>query len=143
LQQASQTTEALSLVGTTVVVDGSGSSLANNQASWTLNSTQPATVNITITNSTGQTVYTGTTTVSSGSQPFTWNGVGNDGTVWPAGNYNLTATGTTASGQTTAITTTVQGKVTAIDLTKSPALLTVNGQTYQLTDIQQIVAPTS
>jgi flagellar basal-body rod modification protein FlgD len=141
LQQGAQTTQALAMVGATVVVNGSTAQLANNQATWSMSSTQPATATISIASSTGQTAYTGTMTVNSGSQNFVWNGQGNDGTVWPAGNYTLTATGTSASGQTTAISTQVQGTVQSVDLTQTPPVLTVGGQNYKLTQIQQIVAP--
>jgi len=141
LQQSAQTTQALALVGATVVVNGSTAQLANNQATWSLNSTQPATAMITIASSTGQTAYTGTVTVNSGSQTFTWNGQGNDGTIWPAGNYTLTATATSASGQTTAISTQVQGTVSSVDLTQTPPVLSVGGQNYTMTQIQKIIAP--
>jgi flagellar basal-body rod modification protein FlgD len=139
LQQSAQTTSALQLVGATVVVNGATAPLANNQATWTLNSTQPASAAITIADATGRTAYTGTVTVNSGSQTFTWNGQGNDGTIWPAGNYTLTATGTSASGQNTAISTQIQAPVDSVDLTQTPPLLSVQGQNYTLTQIQKIV----
>ena len=77
----------------------------------------------------------------SGSQPFTWNGVGSDGTTWPAGNYTLTATAVTASGQSTTVTSQVEGQITSVDLTQTPPLLAMGGQNYKLTDIQRIVVP--
>jgi flagellar basal-body rod modification protein FlgD len=143
LQQSAQTTQALQLVGATVVVNGSTAQLANNQATWSLNATQPATATITISSSTGQTAYTGTVAVNSGNQTFTWNGLGNDGTPWPAGDYTLTATATSASGQTTAISTQVQGTVSSVDLTQTPPVLSIGGQNYTMTQIQRIVAPGS
>src|SRR6187551_955592 len=48
LQQTAQSTAALSYVGSTVVVDGSTSSLVNSQASWNLNVAKPATATVTI-----------------------------------------------------------------------------------------------
>jgi flagellar basal-body rod modification protein FlgD len=143
LQQSTQTTQALSLVGATVVVNGTTAELSNGQATWALNATQPATATVTITAPSGQTAYTGTVSVSSGGQTFTWNGVGNDGTTWPAGNYTLSATAVTASGQSTTVTTQVQGKVSSVDLTQTPPTVTVGGQTYKISDIQQIVSPAS
>ena len=60
LQQSAQSTEALQLVGATVVVNGANAQLARGSgATWTLNATKPATATITIADSTGQTVYTG------------------------------------------------------------------------------------
>ncbi len=141
LQQSAQTTQALTLVGATVVVNGTTAQLANSQASWALNATQPAIATITIAAPSGQTAYTGTVSVNSGSQSYTWNGVGNDGTVWPAGNYTLTATAVSANGQSTPITTQVEGKVSSVDLTKTPPALSVGGQTYTVNDIQKIVVP--
>jgi flagellar basal-body rod modification protein FlgD len=139
LQQNAQTTEALALVGATVVVNGSAAPLANGQANWTLNSTQPATATITISDATGRAAYTGTAAVNSGNQTFTWNGQGNDGTIWPPGNYTLTATAVSASGQNTAISTQIQAPVDSVDLTQTPPLLSVQGQTYTLNQIQKIV----
>jgi flagellar basal-body rod modification protein FlgD len=141
LQQSAQTTQALQLVGATVVVNGSNAQLANGSATWSLNSTQPATATVTITAPTGQTAFSGSYTVNSGAQTFVWNGQGNDGTIWPAGNYTLTATATSASGQSTAITTQVQGTVNSVDLTQTPPVLSVGGQNYTMSQIQQIVAP--
>jgi len=139
LQQAAQTTSALQLVGATVVVNGATSALANGQATWTLNSTQPATTTISVADSTGRTAYTAAGTVNAGATTFNWNGVGNDGTVWPPGNYTLTATGTAANGQTTAISTQIQAPVDSVDLTQTPPLLSVAGQNYTLNQIQKIV----
>jgi flagellar basal-body rod modification protein FlgD len=141
LQQSAQTTQALSLVGATVVVNGTTAQLANGKASWSLNATQPATATITITAPSGQTAYTNTGSVNSSSQTFTWNGIGNDGTTWPAGNYTLTATAVSASGQSTPITTQVEGTVSSVDLTQTPPVLSVGGQNYTINQIQKIVAP--
>jgi flagellar basal-body rod modification protein FlgD len=143
LQQSAQTSQALSLVGATVVVNGTTAQLANGQATWSLTATQPATATVTITAPSGQTVYTATGAVNVGSQPFTWNGVGSDGTTWPAGNYTLTATAVTASGQSTTITSQVEGQITSVDLTQTPPLLAMGGQNYKVTDIQRIVVPGS
>ncbi len=143
LQQSAQTSQALSLVGATVVVNGTTAQLANGKATWALNATQPATATITITAPSGATVYTGTGPISAGSQTYTWNGVGNDGSNWPAGNYTLTATAVTASGQSTTVTTQVEGQISSVDLTQTPPQLAMGGQNYTINDIQRIVAPGS
>jgi flagellar basal-body rod modification protein FlgD len=141
LQQSAQATSALALVGAKVVVNGSSAQLANGSASWSLNATKPATATVTITDSIGQTAFTGSYTVNSGNQTFTWDGTGNNGTQWPAGTYTLTATAVDASGQSTAISTQVEAPVDSVDLTQTPPLLTINGQTYTMNQLQKIVAP--
>jgi flagellar basal-body rod modification protein FlgD len=92
-------------VGATVVVDGSTAPLTNSTANWSLNVSKPSTATITIKDSTGQNVYTGTVAVNPGAQNFTWNGRGNDGRVWPDGAYTLTATAVDANQQSVAIST--------------------------------------
>ena len=140
LQQTAQATQALNFVGKTAVVDGSTATMTNSSATWHLNVPSSSTVNITLANSSGQTVFTGSYSAGQGTDvPFTWNGQGNDGKVWPAGNYTLTATGVDASGQPVAISTQVQATVDSVDLSQNPPLLSVNGQNYQLNQIQKIV----
>ena len=141
MEKAAQSTTALALVGATVVVDGSTTQLANNQAFWSLTATKPATATVTIKDATGQTAYTGSFAVNPGSQNFVWDGHGNNGATWPDGPYTLTATATDASGQTTALSTQIQARVDSVDLTQNPPLLSINGQTYTMTQLQKIVAP--
>jgi flagellar basal-body rod modification protein FlgD len=141
LQQTAQSTQALGFVGKTAVVNGSTAALASGgTATWELNVPSASDVNITIASSTGQTVFTGTYSVAAGNnQPFSWNGQGNDGTQWPAGNYAMTATAKDSSNNSVAVTTQIQGVVTSVDLTQSPPLLTIGGKTYTVSQIQSIV----
>ena len=139
LQQNAQATSALNLVGATVVVNGQTTQLANGSATWTLTATKPTTATISIADSTGQTAYTGKMTLNAGSNTFTWNGQGNDGKAWPAGNYTISTTGVDANGQTSTISTQVQAPVDSVDLTQTPPVLSINGQNYTMDQIQKIV----
>src|SRR4051812_97205 len=86
LQQTAQSTQALTFVGKTATVDGSTALLANGAATWNLGVPTDSNVSISITNSTGQTVYSNSYSVQAGqNQVFGWDGKGNDGTQWPAG----------------------------------------------------------
>src|ERR1700729_243289 len=141
LQQTAQSTQALGFVGKTAVVNGSTAALASSgTATWELSVPSASNVNVTIAGSNGQTVFTGTYSVAAGNnQPFTWNGQGNDGTQWPAGNYTMTATATDSANNSVAVTTQIQGVVTSVDLTQTPPLLTIGGKTYTVSQIQSIV----
>jgi flagellar basal-body rod modification protein FlgD len=139
LQQTAQSTQALTFVGKTAVVNGNTAALTNSSATWQLSIPSNSNVNITIANSSGQTVFSGTYPVSAGNnQPFTWNGQGNDGVQWPDGKYTLTATAADSSGTSVGVTTQIQGVVSSVDLTQSPPLLSINGQTYTVNQIQSI-----
>jgi flagellar basal-body rod modification protein FlgD len=140
LEKSAQASTALAYVGSTVVVDGSSAPLANGSATWSLNVTKPSTATIVIKDAaTGQTVYSGSYGVNPGNQQFTWNGRGNDGTLWPDGNYTLSATALDANQQSVAISTEVQATVDSVDLTQDPPLLSINGQNYSLDKIKRIV----
>jgi flagellar basal-body rod modification protein FlgD len=140
LQQTAQSTQALGFVGKTAVVSGSTAALTDSTATWQLSVPTASTVNITIASSTGQNVFSGSYSVAAGNnQPFTWNGQGSDGTQEPDGNYTMTATAKDASNNTVAITTAIQGVVSSVDLTQSPPLLSIGGQTYTVNQIQSIV----
>jgi flagellar basal-body rod modification protein FlgD len=140
LQQTAQSTQALGFVGKSAVVNGSTATLTNSQATWQLDVPTNSTVNITITSSTGQTVFSGNFPANAGkNQPFNWNGRGNDGTLFPDGIYKLTATAKDASGNSAAVNTQVEGVVSSVDLTQSPPLLSLGGQTCTVNQIQSIV----
>jgi flagellar basal-body rod modification protein FlgD len=139
LGQTQQSTSALSLIGATVVVNGATVPMTNSSASWTINASKPSTATVTISDSTGQTAYTGKFAVNSGAQAFHWTGIGNNGKQWPDGNYTLTATAVDASGQTTSISTQVTAKVDSVDLTQTPPVLSIAGQNYTMNQLQQIV----
>jgi len=141
LQQTTQATQALTFVGKTAVVDGATTALANSSATWVLDVPNTGNMNITITNSTGQTVFSGAYSVNAGKgQPFSWNGQSNDGSQMPAGKYTLNASMPDSSGIAVGISTQIQGVVNSVDLTQSPPLLSIGGQTYTINQIKSIAS---
>ena len=142
IEKSAQATQALIYVGNTVAVDGSTQQF-NGSATWNLKAEKDSTAAVTITNSTGQTVYTGNFTLSQGNASFVWDGKGNDGTQWPAGAYKLTATAKDSSGKDVGIATEIQGIVDSVDLTATPALLSIGGQNYTTDQIRRVIRPTA
>jgi len=143
LEKSAASTTALAYVGSTVVVDGSTTALTSTGATWSFNVSKPSTASITIKDSTGQTAYTGTFAGTPGVMNFTWDGRGNDGKSWPAGNYTMSATAVDANNQSVGISTEVQAVVDSVDLTQDPPTLSVNGQNYTMDKIKRIVRPTT
>ena len=139
LQQTAQSTQALTFVGKTATVSGTTATMTNSSATWNLDIPSNCTMTVTITNGSGQTVFSGNYPATAGNgQPFTWNGQGNDGTQWPDGQYKLTATAADSSGNSVAVSTDVQGVVSSVDLTQTPPMLTINGQSYTINQIKGI-----
>jgi flagellar basal-body rod modification protein FlgD len=143
LEKSAQSTTALFYVGSTVVVDGSTTALTSTGATWSFNVSKPSTASIVIKDSTGQTAYTGTFAGTPGLMNFTWDGRGNDGKSWPAGNYTMSATAVDANNKSVGISTEVQAVVDSVDLTQDPPTLSVNGQNYTMDKIKRIVRPTT
>ncbi len=143
LQQTAQSTQALNFVGQTVTVKGDTAPLSNGRAQWTFNPSAPAAATFAITDSTGQTVFTQSGTVSPGSQQFDWNGIDNSGQQLPDGNYTLTITAAGANGQQMAIPTTVTGVVNSADLSQTPPTLLIGGQSYNLNQVLSVTQPLS
>jgi flagellar basal-body rod modification protein FlgD len=141
LQQTAQSTQALTFVGKTAVVDGSTTALSNGSATWALSFPKDSNLSVSITSSTGQTVFSGNYTVKAGdNQPFIWDGKGTDGTQLPDGQYKMTATATDPSGNSVAVSTAIEGVVSSVDLTQTPPLLSINGQTYTVSQIKAITS---
>lgn len=141
LQHTAEATSAMQLIGLTATVKSNTATLSNatkSPATWTFSVPSPATGQISITNASGQTVYTGTVTLNSGNQTFTWNGQGTNGITWPDGNYTMSINATGANGQPVSISTEVQGAITGVDVSQDPPKVVIGGQDYSLNAIQSI-----
>jgi len=139
LQKTTQATQALSFVGATAAVDGSTANFNGTSATWNLNAAKDTAATITITDSIGQTAYTGSYTLDQGNASFVWDGKGTDGRQWPAGNYKMMVTAKDSDGKDVAVSTEIQGVVDSVDLTANPPLLSIGGQTYTMDQIKRVV----
>ena len=138
LQQTAQATQAMAFAGATVTVSGAAAPLTNGQAVWNYNPPSPGMATLTISNASGQTVFTTSGTVQPGAQTFNWNGQDNNGVQQPDGNYSMSFVATDATGKSMAIPTTVTGVVSSVDVTQSPPVLTIGGQTYTVNQILSV-----
>ena len=114
----------------------------NGSATWNLKAPKDATATITITNSTGQTVYSGNYALSAGNASFVWDGKGNDGTQWPAGNYKLTATAKDSIGQGRRDRRPKSRASSTPSISPPiPPLLSIGGQNYTIDQIRRVIRP--
>jgi flagellar basal-body rod modification protein FlgD len=141
IEKSAQATTALAYVGQNVAVDGQTAALKDSKATWSFQVPKPVNATVAIKSSTGQTVYTGSFTMNTGLQSFSWDGRDNSGVKWPDGNYTLTVTGKDASGQAVSVPSEVQGVVDSVDLTKTPPVLMIGGQSFTLDKIKRVVRP--
>lgn len=133
--------QAVNLIGKTVVAGASTATLEDGNASWTytLSSDAPDT-QVTIRNSAGETVYSGTHSLSAGQGNFEWDGQDQSGIDYEDGTYSITIDAKNASGQSVTALTQVQGLVESADLTGSEPVLIVDGVRIYLESILSVSA---
>ena len=138
LQQTSQATSAVSLLGQNVTVSGTTATMNNGQAAWNFSSPSTGTATVNIMDSTGATVFTGTAPIQSGTQAYTWNGAGTNGAQYSSGTYTIAITAVDANNQPITVSTNASGTVDSVDVSQNPPVLTIGGQTYPLSQIKQV-----
>lgn len=143
LQKTAQASQALNFVGSTALVDGKTTTLGPNGAGWSLNSPKPSSAQLFIKNAAGVTAFSGTYSLKSGDQTFTWDGKGNDGSKWPEGDYTIEVVAKDASGQNVGISTQIAGIVDSADLSQTPPLLSIGGQTFTTDQIKKVIRKAS
>jgi flagellar basal-body rod modification protein FlgD len=100
-----------------------------------------ATTTLTVSDSSGNAVWTGSGTTTAGSNSFTWDGTTTDGTqLADGGTYSLTVSATDSSGTAISGYTTVSGKVTGTDSSSGTAKLLIG--TTPL-DVSSVIGVTS
>ena len=133
---------AVSLLGKQVEGSGTAALLQNGEAKWSFNlaSNAPDTT-VSVVNNKGATVYTEKVDGKSGSNSFTWDGVGTDGNTYEDGSYYLKVTANDSEGNSVASDTRTKGIVTAIDMSGTDPLLTINGAQIHYSEITGVSEP--
>ncbi len=127
-------------VGKTVTADTSASSFdGSNSTTWSFTSSAASpSAKITVTDSTGATVYSTTQTLTKGTNGFTWDGTKTAGGTASAGTYKISISGTDSSGSAITTDTSVSGTVTDVDFSGSTPMLTVGGRKISVYDVTTI-----
>ncbi|VIO76428.1 Basal-body rod modification protein FlgD [Bradyrhizobium ivorense] len=131
------TLNSVNYIGHTVEAKTSTAQLSNGSATFGYSlSSAASNVAISIQDSSGNTVWTGTGTGNAGSNSFTWNGQTSDGTqLKDGGQYTVQVTATDAAGNSLLNYTTITGMVTGIDASSSTPSLLVNGVSVSAANI--------
>lgn len=95
-----------------------------------------ASSDITITDSAGRVVRTiKAGALSAGDSTISWDGRNNGGSMMPAGAYNFSVVGTTASGTTVSSTTFTTGKIDGINFSSGTPMLTIGSVTIPFANV--------
>ena len=131
------TLNATNYIGHTVEAKGDTATLSNGTATFGYSLTSAASnVTLTVKDSSGNTVWTGSGTTTSGKNSFTWDGTNSAGTqLTDGGQYTLSVAATDASGNSVYGYTTVSGKVTGIDASSGTTDLTIGSSSVKASDV--------
>jgi flagellar basal-body rod modification protein FlgD len=131
------TLNSVNYIGHTVEAKTDTATLSNGSATFGYSLSSAAQdVSITIKDSSGNTVWTGTGTGNAGSSTFTWDGKDSSGNqLDDGGQYTISVAATDSAGNSVLNYTTVTGTVTGIDTSTSTPSLTVNGVSVSAANI--------
>ena len=142
--QSASAASATSYIGKTITADGSTSQLSNGSASWNLSPARAASkAVITILDSKNNVVATQATSLTAGSQNYTWNGKTSSGMTSADGNYSIKVSATDATGASVAVDTSLTGTVDEVDLSGTTPVLLIGSQKVPLSSVQTIGLSTS
>jgi flagellar basal-body rod modification protein FlgD len=123
------TANSMNYIGHSVEAKGNTATLQNGQATFGYSLTSAAAqVQISIQDSSGNTVWSGSGPAASGSNSITWNGTASDGTQLPdGGQYTVNVAATDSSGNSVLGYTTATGTVTEVDNSSGNTMLDIGG----------------
>ncbi len=121
---------AVNYIGKTVDAASSTATLANGSANWTYDlGGDAAKVNLTVTDSNGTVVYSGSGDTSKGSHSLGWDGTTSSGTKLTSGDYTLAVTATDSAGKTISSSVGITGTVSSVQTDSSGNLTLQVGNT--------------
>jgi flagellar basal-body rod modification protein FlgD len=134
-------TGAVGLIGKTVNATDTSATLQNGSATWQFSTaSQPASINATVTDSSGNVIWTGGLTPNgAGPQAFTWNGQNQAGVQQSNGGaYTLAIGATDATGATIPVSTNITGTASAVQQVNGTTMVTVNGVQVPLSSVTSV-----
>lgn len=131
------TLNSVNYIGHTVEAKTDTATLTDSSATYGYSLSSAASdVAISIKDSSGNTVWSGSGTGNAGSNTFTWDGKTTNGTqLADGGQYTMSVTATDSAGNSVYQYSTVTGKVTGIDASSSTPALIVNGVSVSASNI--------
>ncbi len=128
----------VSYIGKEVMATSANQNISSGKATWDYQlATQASNATVSITNSLGQTVYTGKATgTAAGLNVFTWNGKNTAGQQLPDGGpYTLTVSATDAANSPVTSQVVVVGQATSVQLNNGQPYLTIGTQLIPLSSV--------
>lgn len=136
--------QAVNLIGKEVTAGTSSAELKDGEATWTYTIAKDAPAStITISDVSGNIVYSGQHALTAGQGDFVWDGKDQSGLAFDEGTYNISIDAKTAEGTSVTALTQFKGTVDSVDLTGNEPVLMVNGSKVYLDQILSVGSASS
>jgi flagellar basal-body rod modification protein FlgD len=130
------TMNSVNYIGHNVEVKGNTATLQNGSAAFGYSLTSAAqNVSLSVQDSSGNVVWSGSGPTASGMNSFSWNGITSSGTQLTSGQYTLNVTATDGSGNSVYGYTTFSGAVTGVDNSSGTTMLDVGGVPVSVSNV--------
>jgi flagellar basal-body rod modification protein FlgD len=138
LTQAGEVMQGSSMAGKQVMLSSTQVPLQNGTGIVQFTAPAAEPVAITISSTSGTTIYNGTLNASQGVNTWTWNGTDNSGNSLPDGAYNVAVVGTNTDGSTSPLTFSVVGTATGVQSQSNGIELDVGALTVPFSAIRAV-----
>jgi flagellar basal-body rod modification protein FlgD len=130
---------AVSYLGKDVTITNGNAALTNGAAEWNYTlGTDSASTQLSVTNSSGQVVYTGSGSTTAGSNTFDWNGQDNNGNQLPDGTYTLSVAATASDGSAVQSSVSSSGVVSEISFQNGVPVLMIGTMAVPLSQVSSV-----
>jgi len=141
---ASSFSNGVGYLGHVVEAEGDSVSVQSDgtvDASWSYDlDAKASSVALTITDSSGKTVWKGSGETAAGSHALEWDGTDSTGKAVPAGTYTLKVTALDSSGAAVTSSTSIKGTVTGVESADGATVLELGGTTVSLSSVTRLAA---
>ncbi|GAA0598711.1 flagellar hook assembly protein FlgD [Caenispirillum bisanense] len=139
LQKSSMNTMALGFLGKYAEIEDNVVHMKGDPVKFAYNvSAQSKNVTIELRNKNGQVVKTINGNLAPGAHVYTWNGLGDDNTKQPNGDYTVTIKAVDKDDKPVRTWTTVQAKITGVSTDGTEPYLTINGVAVPMREINAV-----
>jgi flagellar basal-body rod modification protein FlgD len=138
---ANRSASAAGYIGMTITADGARTTLANGKAQWSWDAARSGNATITVTDSTGATVYSKTQSINAGPGSFSWNGQTDNGGLKTSGDYTIKVVAKDSANNPIKVTTEINGIVDGVDLTGSVPVLKIGSTGVALDLVKSLRKP--
>jgi flagellar basal-body rod modification protein FlgD len=139
LTQSNAGGTAVGYLGKTVTVTNGDAPLTNGEADWSYAlGTASSNTALTVTNASGQVVYSANGETAAGQHDFSWDGTDNSGNQEPDGVYQLAVSATAADGSVVTSAVASKGVVDEVNLTGTQPMLMIGPMAVPLSQASAI-----